>query len=161
MLAVSLCTAAVVLVAARPASPAAPEIAVDPQPRTVLVRAASAGAIEPAALMRPVASPDLTQRRAVRYPTFEGEASWYGPGFAGRRTSSGEVYDPSALTAAHRSLPFGSQVRVTNVANGASVIVRINDRGPFVGGRIIDLSQAAKQAIGMGGTAWVRIEVIG
>ena len=90
----------------------------------------------------------------------EGVASWYGPGFAGRRTASGEVFDPSQLTAAHKTLPFGTTLRVTNLANGLSVTVRINDRGPFIPGRVIDLSRAAAERIGMigSGTARVRLE---
>ena len=76
-----------------------------------------------------------------------GVASWYGPGFAGRKTASGERFNPSDLTAAHRTLPFGSKVRVTH--GGRSVVVRINDRGPFHGGRVIDLSQAAAEQIGL------------
>jgi rare lipoprotein A (peptidoglycan hydrolase) len=89
-------------------------------------------------------------------------ASWYGPGFYGNRTASGEVLRPGTLTAAHRSLPFGTQVRVTNLNNGRSTVVRINDRGPFVDGRTIDLSQGAAAAIGMisSGTAPVKLEVI-
>lgn len=87
-------------------------------------------------------------------------ATYYGQEFAGHRTASGETFNPNALTAAHRTLPFGTRVRVTNSRNGRSVIVRINDRGPFVKGRAIDLSSAAAQAIGMGGTADVHIEVI-
>ncbi|WP_170304743.1 septal ring lytic transglycosylase RlpA family protein [Croceicoccus estronivorus] len=78
-----------------------------------------------------------------------GMASWYGPKFAGRRTASGEVFDPSELTAAHRTLPFGSRVLVTNEESGQSVIVRINDRGPWSGGRVIDVSQAAARQIGL------------
>jgi rare lipoprotein A len=90
----------------------------------------------------------------------EGVASWYGPGFAGRLTASGEVFDPGQLTAAHRTLPFNTHLRVTNLSNGRSVVVRINDRGPFAGGRIIDLSRAAAERIGMiaSGTARVRLE---
>lgn len=93
----------------------------------------------------------------------QGTASWYGPGFAGNTTANGETYDPSALTAAHPSLPFGTMVRVTNQNSGQSVTVRINDRGPFVGGRIIDLSEAAADAIGMrgSGTAPVTLELTG
>ncbi len=72
-----------------------------------------------------------------------GIASWYGPGFHGRLTSSREAYDMYDATAAHNDLPFGTRVRVTNLDNGKSAIVRINDRGPFVGGRIIDLSYSA------------------
>jgi rare lipoprotein A len=92
-----------------------------------------------------------------------GVASWYGEEFHGRKTSSREVYDMNDLTAAHNTLPFGSMVMVTNLDNGRSVIVRINDRGPFVKNRIIDLSYAAARAIDMigKGTAPVRIEVLG
>ena len=87
-------------------------------------------------------------------------ATYYGKEFAGRRTASGERFNPGAMTAAHRTLPFGTKVRVTNSRNGRSVIVRINDRGPFVKGRSIDLSSGAARAIGMGASANVRIEVI-
>lgn len=92
----------------------------------------------------------------------EGLASWYGPGFHGRLTANGEQFNQYELTAAHRSLPFGTTVRVTNTNNGRSVIVRINDRGPFSGGRIIDLSVAAAQEIGMisSGVAQVKVEVL-
>ena len=76
-----------------------------------------------------------------------GKASWYGPGFHGRRTASGERFDMNAFTAAHRTLPFGTLVRVRNVQNGMEVDVRINDRGPRVRDRIIDLSKAAAAAI--------------
>ncbi|HUX38795.1 MAG TPA: septal ring lytic transglycosylase RlpA family protein [Rectinemataceae bacterium] len=93
---------------------------------------------------------------------FEGRASWYNAGFAGKRTASGEIYDPEGLTAAHRSLPFGSFLRVTDLDTGASVVVRINDRGPFVGDRILDLSEAAARLIGLlpAGTAMVRCELL-
>lgn len=92
----------------------------------------------------------------------EGMASWYGPGFDGKRTASGEVYDMEDMTAAHKRLPFGTRVQVYNVDNGLRTEVRINDRGPFVDGRIIDLSQAAARAIDMlgPGTARVRITVV-
>lgn len=92
----------------------------------------------------------------------EGEASWYGPGFHGRRTASGEIYDMEAMTAAHNQLPFGSLIRVVNLDNGREARVRVNDRGPFARGRVLDLSRAAARAIGMlgPGTARVRIEVL-
>ena len=92
-----------------------------------------------------------------------GVASWYGPGFHGRRSASGERFNQNALTAAHRTLPFGTQVRVTNLRNGHSVVVRINDRGPFTRGRVIDLSRAAAGALGMlgSGVAPVQLEVLG
>lgn len=94
--------------------------------------------------------------------TEQGVASWYGAPFNGRRTSNGEVYDMYQLTAAHRTLPFDAIVRVTNLSNGKQVNVRINDRGPFVANRIIDLSYSAAEAIGMvgPGTAEVRLDVM-
>ncbi|MBI3420070.1 MAG: septal ring lytic transglycosylase RlpA family protein [Proteobacteria bacterium] len=91
-----------------------------------------------------------------------GIASWYGPGFDGRRTANGEVFDPTELTAAHPTLPMPSLVRVTNLDNGRSVVVRINDRGPFAAGRIIDLSQRSAQLLGFEGpgTAKVRVTIL-
>ena len=102
----------------------------------------------------------------VTYPPSEvvqtGVASWYGPKFHGKTTSNKEVYDMYDLTAAHKSLPFGTYVEVTNLNNGKSVTVRINDRGPFVQGRIIDLSYAAAKAVDMigSGTAPVKLEIL-
>lgn len=92
-----------------------------------------------------------------------GMASWYGAPFDGRRTSDGEVYNMREFTAAHRTLPFNAIVRVTNLDNGQHVDVRINDRGPFVANRVIDLSYSAAAAIGMigPGTARVRLDLIG
>jgi len=103
------------------------------------------------------------QRVAGLNKQMRGIASWYGPGFSGRPTASGETFNPNAMTAAHRSLPFGTKVRVTNAHTGQSVVVRINDRGPFVRGRVIDLSAAAARAIGLvgSGVAPVRIDVVG
>jgi rare lipoprotein A len=95
--------------------------------------------------------------------TFEtGVASWYGPGFQGRLTSNREVYDMESMTAAHRTLPFNTQVLVTNIENGLSTQVRINDRGPFVDGRIIDLSLAAARRLEIvdPGTAQVRLQIL-
>ncbi len=91
-----------------------------------------------------------------------GLASWYGPPYHHRHASNGEVYDMNAMTAAHRTLPLGSVVRVTNLQTGHSAVVRINDRGPFVEGRIIDLSLAAAKAVDVWrpGTARVRLEVL-
>ncbi len=99
--------------------------------------------------------------RPVRFVQ-TGIASWYGPGFHGKRTANGEIYNQYALTAAHRSLPLGTRVKVTNRRSGQAVAVRINDRGPFVEGRIIDLSFAAAKRIGVytPGTAPVRVEVL-
>jgi rare lipoprotein A len=92
-----------------------------------------------------------------------GQASWYGAAHHGKRTASGSTYDQTKLTAAHRTLPFGTRVMVTNLSNGKSVEVEITDRGPYAGNRIIDLSRAAAQAIGMieSGTANVRLEAAG
>ena len=92
----------------------------------------------------------------------DGVASYYGKEHHGKKTANGEIFDMNKLTAAHRSLPFGSQVKVTNLANNRSVIVRINDRGPYVSGRIIDLSQAAAERLEMvkAGVVRVKIEVL-
>ncbi len=92
----------------------------------------------------------------------EGLASWYAGKFQGRRTASGEIFDTKLMTAAHKTLPFGTLVRVRNLDNGREVVVRINDRGPFVDGRVIDLSRAAAEAIGLigPGTGQVRLEVV-
>jgi rare lipoprotein A len=91
-----------------------------------------------------------------------GVASWYGPRFHGRRAASGEIFNQHRFTAAHRHLPFGTQVKVTNLDNGKSVIVRINDRGPYVKGRIIDLSRAAARELEMtkDGTVRISLEVL-
>ena len=101
-----------------------------------------------------------TPRQSRTYET--GYASWYGEGFNGRSTASGEIFDMYGYTAAHRSLPFGTRVRVTNESNGRSVVVRINDRGPWVEGRILDLSYAAASELGMldAGVIRVRLEVL-
>src|SRR5206468_6717269 len=109
------------------------------------------------ALVRAPAPPPITNGVQV------GVASWYGPGFHGNRTANGEIYDQYELTAAHPSLPLGTRVMVTNLENGRAVQVRINDRGPFVDGRAIDLSYAAARTVGMigPGTARVRVEVLG
>jgi rare lipoprotein A len=102
---------------------------------------------------RPATAPSLSS---------VGVASWYGPGFNGKRTSSGEIYDQEDLTAASTTLPLGTRALVTNLKNGRSVEVRVNDRGPFVKGRRIDLSHAAARALGIlnPGTARVRIDVL-
>lgn len=95
-------------------------------------------------------------------PQQEGMASVYSKDFDGKRTASGERYDSRALTAAHRTLPLGTQIRVTNLDNGKSVRVRVNDRGPHVRGRIVDLSSRAAAALGFStGVARVRIEILG
>ena len=109
-----------------------------------------------------IALPVLAQAGDVRNLIGEGMASYYGSEFAGSRTANGERFDPAAMTAAHRSLGFHSRVAVTNVANGQEVIVRINDRGPWGKGRIIDISHAAARKIGMhrSGTARVKLELL-
>jgi rare lipoprotein A len=95
--------------------------------------------------------------------TQEGVASWYGPKFHGKLTSNNEVYNMHSMTAAHKTLPFNTKVRVTHMDSGREIVVRINDRGPFVNDRIIDLSHAAGEKLGMveHGTARVRLEVLG
>ncbi|MDA3062486.1 MULTISPECIES: septal ring lytic transglycosylase RlpA family protein [unclassified Campylobacter] len=95
--------------------------------------------------------------------TQSGIASWYGPGFNGKKTSNGEIYDMNAMTAAHKTYPMNTMVKVTNRDTGASATVRINDRGPFVSGRVIDLSKSAANKVGVfaKGTAPVKLEVVG
>ncbi len=88
-----------------------------------------------------------------------GNASWYGRSFSGKKTASGEIFDDGKFTAAHKSLPLGSTVKVTNLSNGKSVKVAINDRGPFAGNRIIDLSRAAARAIGMLDDGVIRVRI--
>ncbi|WP_245391877.1 septal ring lytic transglycosylase RlpA family protein [Salinicola aestuarinus] len=104
----------------------------------------------------PVESPVADQRRRV------GEATYYASDFQGRPTASGEPYDGQAMTAAHKTLPFGTRVRVTLLDSGDTAVVRINDRGPFVPGRIIDVSERAAEQLGLvdAGTAEVRLQVL-
>lgn len=143
--------AALVALLALPAGPAQAETRADPAfdaqfasyaklPATPI---AAAGAVDIAAIDS-VPEPAETARVIGR-----GGASYYATKFQGRRTASGEAFDNGALTAAHRSLPFGSKVRVTNPANGKSVVVRINDRGPFHGSRVLDMSRAAAEQLGL------------
>lgn len=89
----------------------------------------------------------------------EGVASWYGPGFHGKATASGETFNQYAMTAAHKILPLGTQVRVTHLGNGRSILVRVNDRGPFVDDRVIDLSRGAATRLQMMGTGTARVRV--
>jgi rare lipoprotein A len=86
-----------------------------------------------------------------------GHASWYGPGFHGRRTASGERFNSAAMTAAHRTLPFGTKVRVVDEETGRSVVVRINDRGPFKPGRVIDLARGPASALGLTSAGVARV----
>jgi rare lipoprotein A len=107
-------------------------------------------------VVRPPVSDDLLR------PLQTGYASWYGRSHQGRRTTSGEIYDMNKLTAAHPALPMGTRLLVTNLSNGRSVTVRVNDRGPFVDGRIVDLSYAAARELGAVevGVVPVRVEVL-
>ncbi len=110
----------------------------------------------------PAYYPPVTSRPAAAAPSGASHivrASWYGPGFDGRRTSSGEVFNEHSLTAASKTLPLGSRVRVTNLSTGRSVVVKVNDRGPFVRGRSLDLSEAAARRIGVvhAGVAKVKV----
>jgi rare lipoprotein A len=100
----------------------------------------------------------LSFERYIQY----GNASWYGRKFHGKKTASGERFNKQSFTGAHKQLPFGTIIRVTNLRNGRDVYVRINDRGPFVSGRIVDISRAAAEAIGFRnrGVAKVRVEVV-
>lgn len=113
----------------------------------------------PVAVLNPVPKPEPADEGTA---IGTGHASYYGDEFAGQQTANGETFNPSALTAAHKTLPFGSKVKVTNTANGKSVVVRVNDRGPYVAGRLIDLSHGAAKKIGMvgSGTANVRLELL-
>lgn len=108
-----------------------------------------------------IAGQVYTPEENLRYNE-SGMASWYGPGFHGKRTANGEAYDQQAMTAAHRTLPMPSVVRVTNVSNGNTVILRVNDRGPFAHNRIIDVSRAAAERLDMvrSGVANVRVEIL-
>ena len=116
-------------------------------PRRLVVLVLALGVLSACSTLLPVG---WTGRQA-------GLASWYGPGFHGRRTASGEIFNTRDMTAAHRTLPFGTRVRVVNERTGRSVVVRINDRGPFTRGRVIDLAQGSAEALGVSGTAPVSI----
>jgi rare lipoprotein A len=111
----------------------------------------------------PKAYPFPPAEKAALGTVVEGTASWYGPGFDGKKTASGERFDQDALTAAHAYWAFGTRVKVTFPATGKSVVVRINDRFPTHKGRAIDLSRAAAKAIGLigPGTGTVRLEIVG
>lgn len=124
---------------------------------TIGIDTSAAGTIAVAADEAPTEAPSDVEQKLP-----EGEASYYGDELAGRPTASGERFDPARMTAAHRTLPMGTRLRITNVRNGESVVVRVNDRGPFSGNRALDLSYAAARQIGMirTGTARVRIEIL-
>ena len=138
---------------ATPAASAAARPVMPPQPTLLPGQTAPEGSptdtpVQAESPLTDESRPALLGGEAVR--EFErGGASWYGPGFHGRRTASGERFNMHALTAAHRTLPFGTLVRVRSLANGREVDVRINDRGPFSRNRVIDVSRAAAQTLGM------------
>jgi rare lipoprotein A len=137
-----------------PAAPSAPRV---PPPRD----SAPAAPAAPDATPAPAdAAPGADPNENTDAPLETGIASWYGKPFHGRRTASGEVYDMHAMTAAHKTLPFSTQALVRNLANGREVVVRINDRGPFRRGRIIDLSRAAARALGIAGLAQVELRLL-
>ena len=125
-------------------------------------------AIQEAAPVRPLPAPPpkpMATDSAIPSKLIEvvqGAASWYGPGFYGRTTANGERFRKGTLTAAHRTLPFGTKVRVTNLSNGQSVVVRINDRGPFSYHRVIDLAHGAASQLKMmqAGEVTVRLEIL-
>ena len=131
--------------------------AVTAEPAPALSAAPDPGAAAAVVAALALAKADVGQ---VRLRLASGIASWYGGRFHGRKTASGEAFDMEALTAAHPKLPFGSWVRVHNPVNGLSVDVRINDRGPFIKRRIIDLSRAAARALGVSGTHLVDISLL-
>lgn len=148
-----------------PASPPVGGSAPDSVNQGVAIREVQETAPAEAPLLRPQTpplpiAPAPAAPRVVAVST--GQASWYGPGFYGGRTASGEVLRQGTLTAAHRTLPFGTKVRVTNLWNGRTAVVRINDRGPFSGGRVIDLAHGAASQLGVvaSGIAQVKLEVL-
>ena len=140
-----------------PVSRLTPQVLRAPEPQVAVNRSTSS---TPAQQQPASRNPQLVIRPSSFVQT--GIASWYGPGFHGKRTANGEIYDQYALTAAHRSLPLGTFVLVTNLETGKAVEVRINDRGPFIKGRIIDLSFTAAKSIGVytTGIAPARVEVL-
>jgi rare lipoprotein A len=117
----------------------------------------------PVAPTAEVTAPAATSEEAASAPQEtmlgRGSASYYAAKFQGRRTASGEAFDNNDMTAAHRTLPFGTKVRVTNPVTGASVVVRINDRGPFTRGRLIDVSRAAANQLGMVASGHATVEL--
>lgn len=163
----ALRTLAIAAAMVLPASASAPALADDktavfaanfadiavPQAHTPAAGAVDISTIDPADELAETAEPGLGD------PIGSGVASYYADKFNGRRTASGETFRNAGLTAAHRSLPFGSKVRVTNPANGKSVVVRINDRGPFHGGRVIDLTKSAASTLGIVQRGHGRVEL--
>lgn len=134
--------------------------------RNILTRALAVLPILMVAACNTTASNDPDTTGSISQPDFRageafqrGTASWYGPGFHGRKTASGERFNSYDMTAAHRSLPFGTRLKVVNETNGRSVVVRVNDRGPFAHRRIIDLAKGPAQALGLtsAGTGYVSL----
>jgi rare lipoprotein A len=103
--------------------------------------------------------PDATRGRSAGYEE-KGKISYYADKFHGRKTASGAIFNKNALTAAHRSLPFGTKVEVTNLGNGKSVVVEVNDRGPYAGDRILDVSPAAARKLGLMGTGTAEAKIV-
>ena len=136
-----------------------PVVSVGDTNREKLAAVAAPAAVAPAAADEAVA--EASEEAGTHFQT--GVASYYGREFAGRRTANGERFDPNGFTAAHRTLPFGTRIRVTNPANDKTIIVRVNDRGPFHGRRVLDLSMRAAAALGLvrRGSGSVKIAVLG
>lgn len=133
-------------------------------PAVIALALATAACAQPrreSATAAPTPAPVVVARPAPAAPRVvqTGAASWYGQAHHGKKTASGEAFDMYALTAAHRSLPLGTRIRVTNVANGRAIDVRINDRGPAIPGRIIDLSYGAARALGAVGDGVFRVRI--
>jgi rare lipoprotein A len=169
VLPLALSVAALALVTSACQAVREPRPAVPPQPGELHPIAPPARPQAAAAAGRAAANADLApvppaaaRARPKRAVLEIGTASWYGPGFAGRPTASGEIFDPLAMTAAHPELPLGTEVVVVNLANGREARLRINDRGPFIGDRVIDVSKAAAKALGFyyTGLAEVRVELV-
>lgn len=138
--------------------PVVPQGPASPQPRSGDTVTEPAGAAAAERSADGARSPDESRDSAGVLE--KGLASWYGSKFHGRRTASGERFDRHAFTAAHRTLPFGTRVRVRSVVTGQEVVVRINDRGPFKRSRVIDLSQAAFNALGLQGRGVTQVELL-
>jgi rare lipoprotein A len=115
-----------------------------------------------AAQIRPKLQRQKNSRESAHKKVIRGQASWYGPGFHGKKTASGEIFDQGKLTAAHKTIPLGTKAKVTNLQNGNTVELEINDRGPYIGQRVIDVSHAAANALGFveSGLTLVRIEIL-
>ena len=150
--------ALVLLLAASPAlaSPSAEEFMVEPAETEI------GGVLMPSQPKQARTTEGANRPHSRLLQVVSGAASWYGPGFYGRTTANGERFRKGTLTAAHRTLPFGTKVRVTNLWNGRSAVVRINDRGPFHGRRVIDLAHGAASQLGLvsSGIAQVKLEVL-